>query len=98
MLLLLPGMVILKRFAIDKQQSMQWLPYLTQLSRRPGALKYTGIYKMLPDPLCEYLEKCNKNDRGKILKTIATLTEKSSFEKAVETITEALSYTSNGYR
>jgi len=77
----------------NKQQSMQWLPYLTQLSRRPGALKYTGIYKMLPDPLCEYLEKCNKNDRGKILKTIATLTEKSSFEKAVETITEALSYT-----
>jgi hypothetical protein len=25
-----------------KQQSMKWLPYLTQLSRCPGALKYTG--------------------------------------------------------
>jgi hypothetical protein len=31
-----------------KQQSMQWLPYLTQLSRSPHALKYSGIYAMLP--------------------------------------------------
>jgi len=31
-----------------KQQSMDWLPYLTQLSRYPRALKYTGIYQMLP--------------------------------------------------
>jgi len=38
-----------------KQQSMQWLPYLTQLSRCPGALKYIGIYQMLPDPIQEYL-------------------------------------------
>lgn len=39
-----------------KQQSMQWLPYLNQLARRPGALKYTGIYQMLPYPLKEYME------------------------------------------
>jgi len=25
-----------------KLESMDWLPYLTQLSRRPAALKYTG--------------------------------------------------------
>jgi transposase len=75
-----------------KQQSMQWLPYLTQLSRYPGALKYTGIYQMLPDPVQEYLEKCTKSEKGKLLRAIATLTEKSGFEKAVETIGAALSY------
>lgn len=75
-----------------KQQSMQWLPYLTQLSRCPGALKYTGIYHMLPEPIKQYLEKCTKSDKGKVLKAIASLTEKSDFERAVETVSTALSY------
>ena len=75
-----------------KQQSMQWLPYLSQLSRRPGALKYTGIYHMLPQPVKEYMEDLSKQDKGKVLKTIAELTQKNSFEKAVETVSIALSY------
>ncbi|GAB1475501.1 hypothetical protein MASR2M70_03330 [Bacillota bacterium] len=33
-----------------KQESMQWIPYLEQLSVRPGALKYTGIYQIAPAP------------------------------------------------
>ncbi len=75
-----------------KQQSMQWLPYLNQLARRPGALKYTGIYHMLPQPVKEYMECLNRQDKGKILKTIANLTQEGSFEKAVETVNTALSY------
>jgi transposase len=75
-----------------KQQSMKWLPYLTQLSRYPGALKYTGIYRILPDSMQNYLEKCNKPDKGKILKMIAHLTEKKGFECAVETVDKALQY------
>lgn len=75
-----------------KQQSMQWLPYLTQLARRPGALKYTGIYQMLPQPVKEYMEELSKQDRGKVLRVIADLTQKSSFEKAIKTVSTALSY------
>ena len=75
-----------------KQQSMQWLPYLTQLSKRPAALKYTGIYRMLSDSLRQYLEGCDKKDTGKILRTIAELTEKSNFEYAVKTVETALLY------
>jgi len=75
-----------------KQQSMKWLPYLNQLARRPGALKYTGIYQMLPQPLKEYMENLNKQEMGKVLRAIANLTQKSSFEKAVETVSAALSY------
>jgi transposase len=75
-----------------KQQSMKWLPYLTQLSRCPGALKYTGIYQMLPEPIKEYLEKCTKSEKGKILQVIAALTEKSGFENAVMTVNNALEY------
>lgn len=76
----------------SKQQSMQWLPYLTQLSRKPNALKYTGIYPMLPESLKEYLERCSKSDKGKILRVIATLTAKSGFESALESVDHALKY------
>ena len=75
-----------------KQQSMEWLPYLNQLARRPGALKYTGIYQMLPQPVKEYMENISNPDKGKVLRAIADLTQKSSFEKAVETVSTALSY------
>jgi len=75
-----------------KQQSMKWLPYLTQLSRSPGALKYTGIYQMLPEVVKDFLEKCNKSDKGKVLQVIASLTEKSGFERAVESVDRALQY------
>jgi transposase len=82
-----------ERFYGDyKQQSMKWLPYLTQLSRCPGALKYTGIYQMLPESIKNYLERCNKSDKGKVLQVIATLTETSGFECAVETVDNALKY------
>lgn len=75
-----------------KQQSMQWLPYLTQLSRSPNALKYTGIYSMLPQSLKEYLERCNRADKGKVLRAIAGLTVQSNFESALETVASALKY------
>jgi len=82
-----------ERFYGDsKQQSMKWLPYLTQLSRCPGALKYTGIYQMLPESIKNYLEKCNKSDKGKVLQIIASLTQTSGFECAVETVDNALKY------
>jgi hypothetical protein len=81
----------------QKQQSMQWLPYLTQLSRNPGALKYTGIYSMLPAPVQGYLEKCEKPEKGKVLRTIAmlyqsTLSESENFEQATKTVAAALEY------
>ena len=75
-----------------KQQSMQWMPYLTQLSRNPGALKYTGIYQLLPTTLQQVLDGSVKNDKGKILKSIAALTENSNFESAVKTVESALLY------
>lgn len=76
----------------SKQQSMQWLPYLTQLAKRPAALKYTGIYSMLPKDIQEFLNRCSKGDRGKVLTAIARLTEKNGFESAVAAVNKALCY------
>lgn len=75
----------------ERQQSMQWLPYLSQLSKKPGALKYTGIYGMLPEPLKDYMELCDRGDKGKILQVILKISSESGFENAVNTVSEALS-------
>lgn len=75
-----------------RQQRMQWLPYLTQLSRSPGALKYSGIYAMLPESVQQFLERCDKGEKGKVLQALAALTEKNGFESAVATVNDALAY------
>jgi hypothetical protein len=71
---------------------MQWLPYLTQLSRSPNALKYSGIYPMLPQSIKDYLERCVRSDKGQILRVIATLTAKNGFDSALATVDQALQY------
>ena len=77
-------------YGSGKQEAMDWLPYLTQLSRNPGALKYTGIREMLPDPLRRYLDGLERADQGKVLKVLAKLSERDGFDKAVESVAEAV--------
>ena len=82
-----------ERFYGDqKQQSMKWLPYLTQLSRSPGAIKYSGIYRMLPESMQVYLDRCDKSSKGQVIKMILALTQMSGFDCAVNTINNALDY------
>ncbi len=79
-----------KRLYGEQKESMDWLPYLSQLSRRPGALKYTPVFQMLPDSLQQHLQTLTKSDCGKILKTIAILTKQNSFELAIDSVKQAI--------
>ena len=74
----------------SKQEQMDWIPYLTAISRAPGALKYSGIYRLLPDPLQTYLDVLSKKEQGRILGVIAHLSEKDGFEIAVKSVSEAI--------
>ena len=47
---------------------------------------------MLPEVVKDYLEKCNRSEKGRVLSAIASLTDKSGFEKAVESVGRALQY------
>jgi hypothetical protein len=47
---------------------------------------------MLPQSLKDYLDKCSRNDKGKILKVIAALTARNGFEGALATVDHALKY------
>jgi len=75
-----------------KQQSMQWLPYLKQLSIRPRALKYSGIYEIMPPSLKQFLESCSNSETGKVLKVLAKLTDRTGFDSALNTVSQALCY------
>ena len=77
-------------YGAAKQESMNWPLYLEQLSRSPGAFKYSGIYSMMPDQLRAYLERQEKGDRGKTLRTIASLAQQDGFENAVKSVNEAV--------
>jgi hypothetical protein len=71
---------------------MEWIPYLKQLSMRPRALKYSGIYDLMPGPMKQYLEGCSNAETGKVLKVLAELTDRTGFESALGTVTQALCY------
>jgi transposase len=75
-----------------KQQSMDWLPYLKQLSIRPRALKYSGIYDMMPSSMKQFLEGCSNAETGKVLKVLAELTDRTGFDSALNTVNQALCY------
>jgi transposase len=75
-----------------KQHSMDWLPYLKQLSMRPRALKYSGIYDLMPLTMKQFLEGCSHNETGKVLKVLAELTNRTGFDSALNTVHQALCY------
>jgi transposase len=75
-----------------KQQRMDWLPYLKQIAIRPRALKYSGIYEMMPSEMQQFLKKCSNLETGKVLKILTELTDRTGFDSALNTIQQALIY------
>ena len=77
----------------DKQQeSMDWLPYLTQLAKRPKALKYSGIYSMFPGEVKEFLDEVQVEDKKQILKVLSKLSKETDFNHAVEALKISLKH------
>jgi len=81
-----------------KQQSMDWLPYLKQLSVRPRALKYSGIYDMMPSKMKQFLEGCTNTETGKVLKVLEELTDRTGFVSTLSTVNQALFFMAHPMR
>lgn len=77
------------------QESMQWLPYLRMIARKPRSLKNSGIYDMMPGEMQSYLDSCRNSERGKILKMLADITDRTGFDSALQTINQAILYQAN---
>jgi len=78
-----------------KQESMEWLPYLKYIARRPRSLKNSGIYGMMPTDMQSFMDKCQSSERGKILKVLSDLTDKTGFDSALQTVNQAILYQSH---
>ena len=72
------------------QESFDWLPYLTQLSRRPAALKYVEIYDLFSEPLKGFLDQCETEVKKGTIKLLADLSQQSDFSKAMQAIEAAI--------
>jgi hypothetical protein len=77
-------------YGSSRQESMDWLPYLSQLSRRPGALKYTPVYSLMPEPLQRWLDAQPRPEVGKALGLLAALSEASGFGSACTAVSESI--------
>jgi len=79
-----------RRLYGKSMESMNWIPYLELLSKRPTALKYTGIYNDLPVTLREYLDNSDYETKKQLLKMFAKMTMVSGFETAISALDEGL--------
>lgn len=79
----------------DQTESMNWLPYLELMAKRPTALKYTTFYSMLPHALQEYFDDCMPEDKKSGLKVLSKILTENPVDLAQEVFLET---DSNGFR
>ena len=75
-----------------RQESMEWVPYLKYIAKKPRSLRNSGIYDMMPPVMQKYMDNCESADRGRILKVLSELTDRTGFESAIKTVSAALEY------
>jgi transposase len=75
-----------------QQESMNWVPYLKYIARKPRSLRNSGIYDMMPPAMQKYLDTCDTTDRGKILRVLSELTDRSGFSAAMVTVNLAVEH------
>ena len=80
-----------KRLYGEEHEQMDWLPYLRYIASKPRSLRNSGIYDMMPQSMQIYMDKCESSERGRILKVLAELTERTGFSSAVKTVDKAIS-------
>lgn len=64
--------------------------YLTYIARKPRSLRNSGTYDMMPQTMQIYMDNCENKERGRVLKVLAELTERTGFASAVNTVDEAV--------
>jgi transposase len=79
-----------RRLYGEEREVMYWIPYLELMCKRPAALKYTGLFKQLPEILREYLDKCDYESKKQSLKLLSKMTMATGFDKAVEAFKEGI--------
>lgn len=79
-----------RRLYGEERETMYWIPYLELMSKRPTALKYTGLFSQLPGILQEYLNQCDYEHKKHSLKLLSKMTMTTGFDTAIEAFEEGI--------
>ncbi len=79
-----------KRLYGEEKESMCWIPYLELISRRPTALKYTGLFNQLPSIIRKYLDKCDYESKKQALRIFTKMTIHANMDTAVTAFEEGI--------
>ena len=79
-----------KRLYGEEKESMYWIPYLELLSKRPTALKYTGLFNQLPAILKEYLDNCDYEHKKQALAVFTKMTAHTNMDTAIAAFEESI--------
>jgi transposase len=79
-----------RRLYGEEKESMYWIPYLELLSKRPTALKYTGLFNQLPAVFKDYLDKCDYESKKQSLKIFTKMTAITDMDTAIAAFEEGI--------
>ena len=72
-------------------ESMNWLPYINLMSKRPAAMKYTEFYQQLPENWQKYLGNQDTEGKRKGLASLYTMLHKHDMRTAEDALAFAIS-------
>lgn len=81
-----------RRLYGNETESMDWLPYLKCISRKPRSLMNSGIFELMPETLQNFIVNSAASERKQILKVLVKLTEENGWDRALCTVNEAAKY------
>jgi hypothetical protein len=79
-----------RRLYEKDSESMNWLPYISLMAKRPNALKYTGFYEGLPEVWQNYLSDLPQEKKREALITLNTILQKHDIAAAADALEIAL--------
>lgn len=79
-----------KRLYGKNKESMVWGPYLDILAQRPNALRYSGFFNNLPDPVRQFLNNCDLEGKKQILKLVSQISKEKGMDNSISALTDAI--------
>lgn len=75
-----------RRLYEKDEESMDWLPYISLMAKRPNALKYTGFYQELPEIWQNHLSDLPSDKKREALLTLNTILQKHDISAAADAL------------
>lgn len=75
----------------NAQISIDWIPYLKAIARKPRSFFNTGFSALLPEEMRLYLFQCENTERGKILGIMSEMADSCGFEEVLKLVRIAVS-------